>query len=389
MFKNSVNLFDIFGFRIRVDPSWLLIAALIVWNLSTAYFPEQLPGLGRHDSIALSVISMLGMFISLILHELSHSLVARQFGLNVGGITLFLFGGVAELEHEPESPKSEFWIAIAGPAMSFGLAGSAYVAVYFFNTVASSKPLLAVVGYLGLINLVLAIFNLVPAFPLDGGRVLRAVVWQSTGDLLKATRIASTSGTIFALLLIGVGVLSLFSNAGVGGFWQILIGFFILTASRGSYEQLRIRQALGGRTVADLMTREPVTAQADQTILDLVENLMLKRNVSFVPVMEGDHLLGYVDTRISHEIDRENWSTTHVSDVYVALDATNSVASDQSLDALFDMMARNGQRKFLIANGGRLSGVITLTDMLAYLAIMQGLGIDKNPSARPERAVRQ
>lgn len=375
MFKNAVDLFDIFGFKIKVDPSWLLIAALIVWNLSTAYFPEYLPELTRYDYIALSVVAMLGLFGSLILHELAHSLVARLFDLKVGGITLFIFGGVAELEQEPRDPKSEFWIAIAGPTLSFALAGLAYTAANLFETEHSSQPLFAVVNYLALINLVLAVFNLIPAFPLDGGRIFRAMLWHFKKDLLGATRIASNFGTFFAFVLILIGMLSLFSNLGIAGLWQILIGFFILTASRGSYQQLLVKTAMKDQTVRSLMTKAPITADADDTIESVVENVMLKQNVSFVPINEGDHLLGYVDAQVIQKIDRDNWSSTHVADIYISSCDENTVPPDTPTEILFEKMASGGQRKFLIAENSTLLGVISLSDLLTFLAIRQGLGI--------------
>jgi len=378
MFKNAVNLFEIFGFKIRVDPSWLLIAALIVWTLSTAYFPGELPDLSRIDHIALGVVAMIGLFASLILHELAHSLVARQFGLEVGGITLFVFGGVAELEQEPRNPKSEFWIAAAGPAMSFALAGLAYLILFAINGNGASGSFRSILVYLGFINLVLAIFNLVPAFPLDGGRIMRAALWHMNGDLLRATRIASNMGTIFGVVLIVAGVLALFTPNIVGGFWQILIGFFIASASRASYRQLVVKAALKDQTVRALMTKSPRTADVTLSVQALVDDIMLPGHVSFVPVTEGEHLLGYVDTSLVHEIDRENWPTTHLGDILMLSDETNTVSPDLPTDALFERMATNGQRKWLVAQNGRLEGVISLSDLMSYLAIMQGLGLPEN-----------
>ncbi len=382
MFRNAVNLFEIFGFKIRVDPSWLLIAALIVWTLSTAYFPAELPGLSQVDYVALGVVAMLGLFASLILHELAHSLVARQFGLEVGGITLFIFGGVAELEQEPRSPESEFWIAIAGPIMSFVLAGLCYLLLFVFNADGVSGSIKTVLAYLGLINLILAIFNLVPAFPLDGGRVLRAALWHFQKDVFRATRIASMMGTGFGLLLIVSGVLALFSPNIVGGFWQILIGFFIISASRGSYNQLIVKSALRDQSVRALMTAQPLTAEVGLSVQQLVDEIMLPRHVSFVPVMEGEHLLGFVDTALIREIDRENWPTTRLGDILVLSDESNTVSPDTATDELFQKMAANGQRKWLVARNGRLEGVISLSDLLSYLAIMQGLGMPPQETGR-------
>lgn len=382
MFKNAIDLFDIFGFKIKVDPSWLLIAALIVWSLSTSYFPVTLEGHSQGTYISMSIIAMLGLFASLIFHELSHSLVARRFDLKVGGITLFLFGGVAELEQEPRDPKSEFWIAIAGPLSSYFLAAVAFTFVGMLGPDQAQTPFYAVLSYLGLINIVLATFNLFPAFPLDGGRVFRAALWHFKGDLMSATRIASQAGTFFGIALIILGVMSIFTDAGIGGLWQILIGFFIMSASRGSYEQLVLKTTLKDQTVRTAMSAAPRTADVQETVEDVVNKIMLKHNIRFVPVLDGDRLLGFVDLPRIQQIDRQDWPSTRLADVYVASDDSNTVPPDMPTENLFQKMSREGQRKFLIADRGHLLGVIALADLLTYLALRQGLSRKEPPQRR-------
>ena len=377
MFKNAVEILDILGFKIRVDPSWLLIAALIIWSLSTGYFPETLPGYSNYDYIALGTISMLGLFVSLVLHELSHSLMARQFGLKVGNITLFVFGGVAELESEPKSPKSEFWIAIVGPIMSFALAGLALFIASTLERSNVSAPLRVVFEYLALINFILAIFNLVPAFPLDGGRVLRAVLWKIKGDILPATRIASTFGSIFGFFLIVSGIFALFTANGVAGLWQILIGFFIVGASRSSFQQVQISSALKNHTVRSLMTSPVFFADVEDTVGSVVDDVILKRNVTFVPVTEGNHLLGHVSTKLLKDIEKGNWSSTRLGDVYVASDQSNTVSPDDLTEGVFEKMLRTGQGKMMVAERGQLVGIISLSDLMTYLAIRNGLDLGK------------
>ncbi|MCU9847550.1 site-2 protease family protein [Defluviimonas sp. WL0024] len=374
MFARAVKLVDIFGFQIKVDPSWLLIAALIVWTLSSGYFPQALPGLAQGDYLALAIISMLALFAGLILHELAHSLVARHFGLGVGGITLFVFGGVAELDEEPESPRSEFWIAIAGPIMSLALAAIAWLAYRALEGAEVSAPLQAVFEYIALINFVLALFNLIPAFPLDGGRILRSILWRMRGDLIGATRNASVISSLFAYALIGFGFVSLFSGATVGGIWQVLIGLFLLSAARGTYQQLLVKTSLSGKSVRGLMTDKVHAAAPEDTLATVVDKIMLRHAVSFVPVVEGDHLLGYVDTALLHGIDRDNWGDTQVADIFIAASDVNTVAPDLSAEALMKRVAATGRRKFLVAERGRFLGVITLADLLAYLAVLQDLG---------------
>ncbi|WP_417412681.1 site-2 protease family protein [Hoeflea sp.] len=368
MFKNAVQLFEIFGFKLKVDPSWLLIAALIVWSLSTSYFPDVAPGLTATVYTMLGIVAMLGMFASLILHELSHSVVARSYGLKVGGITLFIFGGVAELEEEPHDPKSEFLIAIAGPLMSLALAA------LFYGLSSMAGLTGAVFGYLALINLVLAVFNLIPAFPLDGGRMLRAVIWGVTQDLLRATRISSRIGSAFGLFLMLTGAFAVFSGGGIGGFWQILIGFFIINASNGSYQNLVVKAALRGKTAGSLMSRQVHTVDAETSVAQLVDDVMLRHGVSFVPVLSGERLLGYVDTAAARSIDRQEWPGRQVSEVMLPEGPNTTVTPDTPLNEVFKLLAAHPRRKLMVAQAGRLLGVISLSDLMHHLALEQEIG---------------
>jgi len=374
MFKNAVQLFEIFGFKLKVDPSWLLIAALIVWSLSTSYFPQALPGGTATLYTVLGIIAMLGMFGSLILHELSHSLVARSYGLKVGGITLFIFGGVAELEEEPHDPKSEFLIAVAGPVMSLLLAAVFYVASSMVT--GGTEPGLAgaVFGYLALINLVLAVFNLIPAFPLDGGRMLRAAIWGVAQDLLRATKIASRIGTAFGLFLMLTGAFAVFAGGGIGGFWQILIGFFILNASNGSYQNLLVKSALRGKTAASLMSEQVHTVDPETSIADLVDDVMLRYGVSFVPVVSGEVLLGHAEAAGVRSIDKANWPSQTVSAIMIPVTAETTVAPDAPLNAVFKSMASSTRRKLMVVEGRRLLGVLSLSDLMHHLAVEQEIG---------------
>ena len=374
MFKNAIDVARIFGFRIKVDPSWFLIVALIVWSLSTTYFPSTLPEYTRAGYIVLSILAALGLFGSLILHELSHSLVARRFGVKIAGITLFIFGGVAELEKELASAKSEFWIAIAGPVMSLFLGGVALVTGAAIETSGLSPAGAVLFSYLGLINLVLAGFNLIPAFPMDGGRILRAGLWAYRGDLMWATRIASKAGSVFGYALVFSGFWALFSGVTIGGLWQILIGMFVLSASKGAYQHLMTKEALKGQTVRTLMTAQSWVANPRDTLDHVVNDIMLGHNVSFVPVLDGNRLMGYVDTALAQKIGREKWPHTLISDAYIAVSDVNTIPPDTPTQTLMKKISETGQRKFLVSDGNALLGVITLADLTTYLAISQGLG---------------
>jgi Zn-dependent protease len=252
MFTRSFPLLTLFGFRIAIDLSWFVLAALIVWSLATDFFPESLPERSAQTYYIMGTVAALGMFASIVYHELAHSLVARAYGIRIAGITLFIFGGVAELEDEPPTPKSEFLVAIAGPISSVLLGGALYLIATLLETSAPPE-VLAVLSYLTLINIVLAVFNLIPAFPLDGGRMLRAALWWGQGDLRKATRIASFLGAGLGIALMAFGAYNAFDGFLIGGMWQILIGYFVFNAAGNARRQTEIVERLRGVSVRQLM----------------------------------------------------------------------------------------------------------------------------------------
>ncbi|HEY9040131.1 MAG TPA: site-2 protease family protein [Roseovarius sp.] len=397
MFSKSFKIMSLLGFDIKIDPSWFLIAALITWSLATGYFPIVFPDGSVVGYTVMALTAMILFFGSLILHELAHALVAQRFGMKIKGITLFLFGGVAELAAEPDTASAELWTALAGPAMSIALA-----VVFWFAGVAAMvlrlpEAVAVILAYLALINLVLALFNLLPAFPLDGGRVLRALLWKRNGNLLEATRIAALSGTILAWLLIGLGFFSLFGGARISGLWQVVIGLFVLGAARNAYQQQLMTSTMAGQTVGFLMSAPAVTTAPEQTLADFINDNVLAQRVSFSPVVEGDRLLGYVDLDTILRIDRENWPMTRIDDVFVARDDSNTVSPDMTAEDLLKIMNQSKRRKYLVADGTRLRGVISLSDLIGFLALSvqvgavpdgQGLGRFRitsglDPNARP------
>ena len=367
MFANAVKLFSVNGFDIRVDPSWALIAALITWSLSQHYFPSAIPDQGGLEYFVLGLVAMLLFFASLLLHELAHSIVARRMGLKINSITLFLFGGVAEMVEEPETAGAEFWIALAGPAMSFALAVVFWACSKLAEFSGGPAEVAAVLSYLAVINLVLALFNLVPAFPLDGGRVLRAYLWNRSGDRLKATETAARSGTAFAYFLMVLGVLALFQGALLPALWQIMIGAFLLFAARSSYQHQLVRAVFGHQTVGDIMNRDPVTVDPEMTLSDFANSIILRQGLSFVPVVEDGVLLGHIDQEILGKIDRENWSGTRVDDVFIGIDTRTTIPKNMPVQDLLERISSTGVRKFLVTSDHQLCGVISLADLVRYL----------------------
>lgn len=367
MFSNSVKIFSFAGFDIKLDPSWLLIAALITWSLAQQYFPSTMPGLSQQTYLMMGVFAMLCFFASLLLHEMSHSVVARHFGIEIKGITLFLFGGVAELEAEPKSAEVELLVAIAGPLMSLLLSLGFWILAGVSTLAIGSSPLTEVLSYLSMINLVLALFNLVPAFPLDGGRVLRAWLWHRHGDILRATETAAKSGTIFAMVLMFFGVLALFQGIIAAGIWQIMIGLFILAAARSSYQHQLAQSVFANKSVRELMVADPVVVSPGMTLSAFVNTVMLQKHVQFVPVVEDGALLGHMDAGVLASIDRENWANTQVGDVFAGLENASMVSPDMAAQDLMSHISKTGRRKFLVVDDHQLLGVITLADLTDYL----------------------
>lgn len=367
MFTSAIRLFNVGGFEIKLDPSWFLIAALITWSLATQYFPFALPGLADTSYVFLAIFAMLGFFGSLLLHELAHSVVARSYGMRIKGITLFLFGGVAELETEVPSAKVEFRVAIAGPAMSIVLGVLFWILAVVSQAVMLSPALPSVLTYLGTVNIVIAVFNMLPAFPMDGGRVLRAYLWAQRGDLLSATRTAATSGKILAYCLIGLGVYTVFLGAAPSGLWYILIGFFVLAAARSAYQNQLMQSTFTGKTVSAVMIRDPIVVSPDLTLSEFVNQVMLKYRVSFVPVVADGVLIGQIDKDVLSAIDRDHWTNTRVGDVFAGLDVAVTVLPDMEVQALLELIAQTGLRKFMVVDDHKLMGVVTLANLIGYL----------------------
>ena len=367
MFSNTIRLFNIDGFEIKLDPSWFLIAGLITWTLSTQYFPVTLPGLTGTAYLVLAIVAMLGFFGSLLLHELSHSVVARSYGVQIKGITLFIFGGVAELETEVPTAKAELWVALAGPAMSVCLSFGFWISSLVIQTVFDITALAVVLSYLATVNLIIAVFNMVPAFPLDGGRVLRAYLWSRHGDVLKATKTAARSGTIFGYTLIILGVMVLFQSAATAGLWYVLIGFFVLAAARSAYQNQLMHSTFDGKTVSAVMVRDPIVVAPELTLSLFVNQVVLKHGVSFAPVVSDGVLIGQIDKDVLSAIDRENWGNTRVGDVFAGLDVATTLAPDMPVEQLLKEIAATGTRKFMVVDNHKLLGVVTLANLIGHL----------------------
>ena len=383
MFGRQLHLFTLLGFRVGVDLSWFLLAALIVWSLARGYFPAAIEDLPPETALWLAIAGAIGLFASIIFHEFSHALVARQFGMPVSGITLFLFGGVAHLHDEPPSARAEFFVAIAGPLASYALAGVSYAVSILFDPGEGSAPLAALFAYLAIVNFALATFNLLPAFPLDGGRVLRAAVWAWTGSLSQATRVGAAFGRGLGAALIVLGIVSTVAGDFVGGLWIALIGFFVYSAAGGSEMQLEWKRALGGLRVRDVMNTQIITVPADASVSELVDRYFYRYFHKAFPVVEGEMLLGCVCLQDLRHIPREDWDTARVADILTRTEADYAVAPNTLVWEALNRMKELNISRLMVVEHGRLRGMLTMRDLMQFIAVRRELA--GRSEANPER----
>lgn len=383
MFGKSFKLVTLFGFEVKVDLSWLVIAVLIAWSFAAGVFPAVAKGLSTATYWYMGIAVAIGLFASIVFHELWHSLIARRYGLQMKGITLFIFGGVSEMGDEPASAKVEFWMAVAGPLSSVVLSGVFFMLYFLVRAYASPEPLsvTAVLYYLSYINLLLAAFNIIPAFPLDGGRVLRAAIWAANKNMLKATRAASTVGSGFGILLIALGIgmfigiqLPLIGGGFIAGIWYGLIGWFLWSAARNSYQQLLVRKGLEGVKVSRLMMASPVTVARGLSVERLVEDYIYKHTYKMYPVVDGEHLVGCVSLAKVRGVPRNEWGIRTVGEIASGCAPDNTIAPNtDAMDALAQM-SRSRASRLMVVEGDRLVGIITLKDMLDFLSVKLELG---------------
>jgi Zn-dependent protease/CBS domain-containing protein len=361
-----LRLLRIRGIPIYIDLSWLIVFALVTLTVS-GLFRQSAPELPTAHAWIMAVIAALGFFTCIVLHELGHALVGRASGMPIRGITLFLFGGVAELGREPPSAKSEFWMAIAGPAVTAVL----IVLFVLLRSVGEGAgwPLqvLLVLDYLGYINIMVLIFNLVPAFPLDGGRVFRAAAWAWTGDLRRATRWASLTGRGFGYLLAIWGAFQLFFFNVVGGMWMIFIGLFLSSLARRSFEDVVARELLAGEPVSRFMSPDPITVDPNLDLRHLVEDYVYRHHRKVFPVMADGHVEGLVSAQSLQSIPRDAWDQHKVSEIMERnIDGLTITPQTDALRALRQMQ-QSGSTRLLVMEDGRLAGIVSLRDLMDFL----------------------
>ncbi len=353
------------GIQVRINWSWLVVFTLIVWSLAAGIFPSQNPGHSDGVYLAMAIVAAFLFFASLLLHELGHAWQARREGIEIDAITLWLFGGVAQFKSRFPTAGAEFRIAIAGPLVSLGL-GVVFVLVALAGLPSAVD---GVAAWLGYINLALLVFNLIPALPLDGGRVLRAVLWQARGDLGWATRVASDVGQGFGYLFIALGIAMFIFEGSFSGAWLAFIGWFVLQAAKAEARYIATEEALAGLRVADLMVRDPVTVDADFTLGRFMDEVASSRRFTTYPVVERDRPMGLLAFSSVASVPRSDWDTQRVRDSMIPLDRVPLLTEDtKAVDALAALSSPTSNRALVVDNG-HLAGLLSITDLARALEV--------------------
>ncbi len=370
MKSNTIKLGKILGIPIGLDPSWFLVFALITWVLAANYFPLDFKNWTRLQYWSVAAVTSIIFFLSVLLHELGHSIMALRYKLPVKSITLYIFGGMSEITSEPTNASAEFVIAFAGPLTSLLLAGIFYGLQLIFRGVA---PIYAMTKYLAYINATLAVFNLIPGFPLDGGRVFRSIVWGITKNLRRATEIAGLLGHAIAFLFILLGVWLLFQGNWVNGLWIAFIGWFLENAVVGQVQQQRIHSLLTGHTVDQVMSRSCVMASADLTLQELVDKFILDQGQRCMVIMQADQPAGLLTLHDIRQVPRERWGTTLGSEVMTPMDRVKTTNPKVGLEEALQQMGTDGVNQMPVLENGQIEGMLSRQDIINYLHTLQNL----------------
>ncbi len=365
----TLRLGHVFGVRVGVNWTVLVIFSLILVGLSTVQFPLLFEGISPAVAWTAGTVAAVVFFASLLAHELAHAIVARRNGLTVDGVVLWLFGGVALLRGEAPNPEADLRIAGVGPLVSFVIGvGFTTLALALGGT--DAGVVVGVLGWLGLINIVLAVFNLVPAAPLDGGRILRALLWRARGDRTRAAVAAARAGRAFGFILVGFGLVQVLLLPGLGGIWLALIGWFLTTAARQEEEQALVQDQLGGLRVADLMTPTPVTVPPDVTIAAVVEDFVMRTRYSAFPVVDDrGRLTGLITLNRMRSLNAEQRRATYVSDVACERDEIVVAGPDESVTAVLPRLANSPDGRAVVVDEGRVIGILSPTDISRMLQL--------------------
>ena len=377
----TLRLGKIAGIDIYINFSWLIILVFLTVSLATGWFAQLYPHWSPPTYWIVSFIAALLLFVSVLLHELAHSLVARARGLSVKSIVLFIFGGVSNIEQEPGSPGIEFQMAFVGPLVSLLIGGLCFLLVIPLRR--SQSPLEAILGYLAVTNILLGIFNLIPGFPLDGGRVLRSIVWKISGSLRTATRVAAVVGQIIAYLFILWGIFLFFGGDLLNGIWIGFVGWFLLSAAQSANSQAMLNSMFQGVTVGQVMSPTPVTVPANISLQRLVDEYFLPQGLRTALVVQGDYLAGLITLSDIRHVPREQWSQVPVGQVMILLERLHVVSPQQNLNDVLPLMAGRDVNQLPVVQDGRPVGILSRDAIVRFMEVRRSLGLDETESRKP------
>lgn len=370
MSRHGIPIGRIFGITIDLDYSWFLIVGLLAWMLAVSYYPTEFRGWTTGTYWTMGAITAVLLFVSVLIHELAHSLLAQHYGLAVPRITLFLFGGVSQLAEEPPGPASEFWITLAGPATSLVLAAVCWEAE---PLVAASAPLYALAEYLAWLNLLLAVFNLIPGFPLDGGRIFRAMVWRITGNYHRATMAAGISGRFFGFLMIFGGVWLALTGNLLGGIWIAFIGWYLESAAGSQLHMEALKNLLGGHRVADAMRRDFPHVSGEVTLQQLLDRGILVPGARYAVVTDANGAVGMLTLADLHAVPRQAWGVTMAAQAMVPMQKLATTQPNAMVWSALEKMGRGGVNQLPVMEGNGIVGMLSREDIVHYLGVLQPL----------------
>jgi Zn-dependent protease/predicted transcriptional regulator len=371
----SIRVFRIAGIDIYINFSWIIILVFLTFSLATGWFATLYPGWQPATYWLVSFIAAILLFVSVLLHELAHSFVARARGLPVKSIVLFIFGGVSNIEREPGSPGVEFQMAFVGPLTSLLIGVVCYLLLLLLR--GSNSPVAAILGYLAVTNILLGIFNLIPGFPLDGGRVLRSIVWRISGNLSTATRVANVVGQIIAYLFILIGIIFFFNGDFLDGIWLGFIGWFLLSSAHSASTQTMLQTSFQGVTVSQIMNTSPMTVPANISLQRLIHEYFIPQGLRSALVMQGDQLAGLVTLSDVRHVPQEQWAQTPVGFVMIALDKLHTVSPDQQLNDVLPLITSRDVNQLPVVQNGHLVGILSRDSIMRFLEVRRDQHLDR------------
>ncbi len=371
----GIRIGRLFGIEVRLHWSWFIIFFVITWMLASQYFPsvEEYADWRTATRWVIGLVTSLLFFASVLAHELAHSLVAKRAGLQVSAITLFIFGGVSQLTEEPKSAGSEFRMAIAGPGTSLVIGGICWG--IFFATRHSASPVAGMTFWLGYINVALAAFNMIPGFPLDGGRVLRSIVWWRSGDLRKATRIASFIGRGIGYLFIFGGIALIFTDYWSNGLWLALIGWILENAAVGSYRQMALQDVLRGHKVSEVMTRDCQAVPSTIAVETLVNDYIMTSGRRCFPVVDGGQAMGLVTVHDVRAVERRQWPFKTVREIMTPIDKVKQVRPDDDLSSVMQILTEQNVNQVPVVADNSVVGMVSRDSLLYFIHLRGELGL--------------